>query len=694
MPTVAIVNEKGGTGKTTTAVSLSAALGEMGAKVLLVDLDGQAAASRWLGVEGDSRLADALLAGEGLEPLVEVIPGVSLAPGCGKLDSVAHDLRPTQGGQLRKVLATVAKEYDYTLIDCPPSLGNRLIGNALLAASHAIIPVEASILALDGVGMVLTTLQDIRDGFSHDIKLIAALACRYDGRTRLSRLILQELTRALGGKVFKTIIRETVRMQECPASGKSILEYAPDCSAAADYRALAHELVSGNWITGSSQDWKEQVAYDEAAMPNELRRKAGEIFQAAKPRVIKADEAELDKLAEETQRPAQEEVQPVEEAQPPAPREVLPVEEVQPAKEEMLSVEEGFPRWADPAETGAQEEQRPPATAASFVDLSPDLPEPAGEDPDGSRTPEDSLTLPEVEMAGPPDEGPPDVPGLGLDDAFADELPDDQAVMPVARPVAETHPESPESVVEEALGWADLTGPMAGTQDDPQSQQTKSKLTTTMLATLLVLACVALVGWRIVGGTKAGPQPAAAEDNLAITETVTTSAEDELAPAGPALPEPPAANEASNVPAEVSEVAQAGPDTAVEQQPVVRSDPSPPVEPVQLATDASQPPVDRDRGSGPQEENPAEGAAPAQDDVITYIPSPPGYSLTCVVKAPTGYVAMINGRARWLGQTVNGAKIVDISMKTVEMDLNGKRFVLGIGEHTSYPAKEDDEATE
>jgi len=117
MHTIAIVNEKGGTGKTTTAVNLSAALGGLGQKVLLVDLDGQAASSRWLGVEEDDRLAEALLRGEGLQAIEDVIPGVSLAPASGRLDSVAHELRPTQGGQLRKVLKRLKEPYDLILMD-------------------------------------------------------------------------------------------------------------------------------------------------------------------------------------------------------------------------------------------------------------------------------------------------------------------------------------------------------------------------------------------------------------------------------------------------------------------------------------------------------------------------------------------------------------------------------------------------
>lgn len=278
MQTIAIVNEKGGTGKTTTAVNFSAALGEAGRKVLLVDLDGQAASSRWLGVEENSSFADALCRGEGLEPIPEVVAGVSLAPGSGKLDSVAHDLRPTQGGQLRKLLAGVSG-FDYTVIDCPPSLGNRLIGNALLAATHAIVPVETSILALDGLRILLTTLEDVREGFGHEIILVGVLACRYDPRTKLSRFVVDELKRALPGKVFQTVIRENVRVRECPASGQSILTFAPQCHAAEDYRALAAEFMAlqdeaARPVTHAEGDVQIELTPEEQQAVDEMRQQA------------------------------------------------------------------------------------------------------------------------------------------------------------------------------------------------------------------------------------------------------------------------------------------------------------------------------------------------------------------------------------------------------------------------------------
>ncbi len=277
---IAIVNEKGGTCKTTTSVNLAAALGEAGKQVLLVDLDGQAASSRWVGVEEDNRLAEAMCRGKGLEPIRDVLPGVSLAPASGKLDSVAHDLRPTQGGQLRKVLGELTG-FDFILIDCPPSLGNRLIGNALLAASHVLVPVETSILALDGLKILLTTLDDVREGFDHKIVLAGVLACRYDPRTRLSRLVLAELQRALPGKVFATVIRENVRMRECPASGQSILTFADDSHAAADYRALAKEIIASPqiWLEATDASAAAQSAMGEAV--NSLRTNAAAAVRQA-----------------------------------------------------------------------------------------------------------------------------------------------------------------------------------------------------------------------------------------------------------------------------------------------------------------------------------------------------------------------------------------------------------------------------
>ncbi len=329
MQTIAIVNEKGGTGKTTTSISLAAALGSLGQRILLVDLDGQASTSRWLGVEEDDRLADALLAGEGLVPIENMAPGVSLAPATGKLDSVARDLRPSQGGQLRKVLRQVQDRYDLIIMDCPPSLNNRLIGNALLAATHALVPVETSIMALDGLKILLTTLEDISDGFGHQIVLAGVVACRFDIRTRLSRLVLEELRRALPSKVFNTVIRENVRMRECPASGQSILEFAPGSHAAQDYLALAKEMLDNPDAWQLPATWETEHASD---IDDEAQRCSVDDLRSRAAATVRAGVAK-------TAQP-----KPIAPAETPAPAQVIPApEQAEPSQDSAHNA--GIDRW-------------------------------------------------------------------------------------------------------------------------------------------------------------------------------------------------------------------------------------------------------------------------------------------------------------------------------------------------------------
>ena len=407
MFTLAIVNEKGGTGKTTTAVNLAAALGERGLKVLLVDLDGQAASSRWIGIEDNASFADALWRGSGLEPLPEVMPGVALAPGHGKLDAVAHDLRPTQGGQLRKLLMET-QGFEYVVIDCPPSLGNRLIGNALLAASHAIVPVETSILALDGLKILLTTLEDVREGFGHNIILAGVLACRFDSRTKLSHLVLEELKRALPGKVFNTVIRENVRMRECPASGKSILAYASDCHAAADYRALAEEVVGV--LSGSAGQLGAASVCEPTAAAADSWKEIGQLLSQAVKKISSAAPAEETSAGQ---------------TQPAAPSDSMEKTEGEQLLRELESV--CAPAYPDPSNAA---EQAPSACEVISSALSPQAPM-------GAATAEqpvvvETATMAITEIPQPPMEVAAEVGGtvepvVAAADGPPGELPDDSA---------------------------------------------------------------------------------------------------------------------------------------------------------------------------------------------------------------------------------------------------------------------------
>ena len=241
MHTIAILNEKGGSCKTTTAVNLAAGLARRRRRVLLVDLDGQAAASRWMGVDDDTRLADALQHGRAPEPIADAWPGVDLLPACAALDAVAQRMRPSQAGTLARMLADL-DAYDVAILDSAPGLSSPLTTQAMFAASRALVPCETSILALDGVRIACEALDDLRTGMGHDIALCGVLACRYDRRTRLSADVLAELQRAWPGNVCKTTIRESVRLREAPGAGQSIFDYDPRGHGAEDYAALAAEL--------------------------------------------------------------------------------------------------------------------------------------------------------------------------------------------------------------------------------------------------------------------------------------------------------------------------------------------------------------------------------------------------------------------------------------------------------------------
>jgi chromosome partitioning protein len=709
MQTIAIVNEKGGTGKTTTAVNLAAALGEMGESVLLVDLDGQAASSRWLGVEDDVRLANALLRGGGLEPIGDVAPGLSLAPGSGKLDSVAHDLRPTQGGQLRRVLAEVADQFNYILIDCPPSLGNRLIGNALLASGQAIAPVEPSILALDGLGILLTTLQDIREGFGHNIVLLGALACRYDARTRLSRLVLAELKRALPGRVFNTVIRETVRMQECPASGMSIHRYAPESLAAKDYMALAKELLSKSALSAGMEVSAEDLAKEDELNETEqealhhFRQNAVSMFTTPKktkgPRVEQTETEDQDasrdadwdeQYAEpqDEQEPSPVAVQfdraddnePVEADADDAYGEPIPIavvgaarndsgdEQPEGSADEQAGLEDTRDSSADePAEETQSEPQPvpvdPPAEPATTSLASSKV---FGEDDVVDALYADGAMV-EIEPDYPQSESEELVEAASTSDADAtsDRISGDEAKALAAQAAADRDAE------ERSLAGS----------GDASSGMVRKIMTA---ASPLILVGLLAVGWMALSGSRSTPRTASARVGVTAEGIAPFAAADRpvatLEPVADVAGESPPGAPADAAP-DVEEPASVEPSADEAAPAVAENAPAAPVEPaadsvpavgegtIALAATTTRPAED-------------EAAAPTTQPAIEYIPCPPGYKLTCVMKSPSGFVAMVNGKTTRTGQRIDGATVLDISLKAVEMELDGKRFSLGIGQKT------------
>ena len=245
---VAFASQKGGSGKTSACVNLAAALGEKGRRVLVVDLDPQASASAWLGVKDGGRGLFDVLSGNGnLLDIVEntTAPGVELVPASSWLVGLEKELAGVSGVDIilsRKLERLPAGRWDFLFLDCPPSLG-LLAVSALVAAQEVLVPVEASVLALNGLAQLLHTVEVVRDRLNPGLAVSHILACRVDARTNLSGEVVDRLRDRFGGLVFRAVVRESVRMKEAPSFEKPITLYASTSSGAEDFRAVAAELL-------------------------------------------------------------------------------------------------------------------------------------------------------------------------------------------------------------------------------------------------------------------------------------------------------------------------------------------------------------------------------------------------------------------------------------------------------------------
>lgn len=248
MRTIAVTNQKGGSGKTTTAVNLAAALAEKGRKVLLIDLDPQASASAWLGVSDGGKGLFELLVGNGnLVDLVRDTPftGVSLVPGSNWLIGVEKAMAAEVGAEtvLRQAIQSLPRnKWDLVLLDCPPSLGLMVV-SALVAAQEIVVPVEAHVMALSGLANLIQTVERVRERLNPGLAITTILPCRVDHRKNLSKEVVERLRSRFGDLVPATVIRENVRLAEAPSFEKPITAYSPESSGAVDYRAAAGELL-------------------------------------------------------------------------------------------------------------------------------------------------------------------------------------------------------------------------------------------------------------------------------------------------------------------------------------------------------------------------------------------------------------------------------------------------------------------
>ena len=245
---IAIANQKGGVGKTTTAVNLSAALARLGERVLLIDIDPQGNATSGIGLskkEIKACIYDALINGLPLERII--VPSrwenLFVAPATIQLAGAEIELVPTVSREikLRDALEQVKKDYSMIMIDCPPSLG-LLTLNALTSAGGVLIPIQCEYYALEGLGQLMNTISLVRRHLNENLKIEGVVLTMYDPRTNLSEQVAEEVRDYFKEKVYRTVIPRNVRLSEAPSHGLHILEYDPRSRGAEVYMALAGEV--------------------------------------------------------------------------------------------------------------------------------------------------------------------------------------------------------------------------------------------------------------------------------------------------------------------------------------------------------------------------------------------------------------------------------------------------------------------
>lgn len=246
---VSIVNQKGGVGKTTTAVNLGAYLANMGKFVLLIDIDPQANATSGLGVDHrklENGIYESLIGEIALRDVVRNTnhEGYRLAPATANLSGANIELVNVERREfkLNEILDQVKGHYDYILIDCPPSLGLLTI-NGFTAATRVLIPVQAEYYALEGLGQLLETINLVKENLNPNLDIMGAVITMFDKRTKLSDQVLQELYQYFPNKIFRSVIPRNVRLTEAPSYGKSILEYDPYSKGGRAYERLAREVL-------------------------------------------------------------------------------------------------------------------------------------------------------------------------------------------------------------------------------------------------------------------------------------------------------------------------------------------------------------------------------------------------------------------------------------------------------------------
>ncbi len=249
--TIAIANQKGGVGKTTTAVNLSAALADLGYRVLVVDLDPQGNATTGLGVNARNlqfSIYDVLMRETPMEDCLEAtaIQNLFVAPTTIDLAGAEIELVPAFSRELklRRAIARVSDDFDFIFIDCPPSLGLLTI-NALAAATEVIVPIQCEYFALEGLGQLLRNVNLVQANLNPQLEISAIILTMYDARTKLADQVMKEIRSHFGDRVCRNIVPRSVRLSEAPSFGQPITVFDPTSRGAISYRELAKEVSGG-----------------------------------------------------------------------------------------------------------------------------------------------------------------------------------------------------------------------------------------------------------------------------------------------------------------------------------------------------------------------------------------------------------------------------------------------------------------
>lgn len=246
---ISIVNQKGGVGKTTTAINLGAYLSSLGKFVLIVDLDPQANATSGIGIDHrglGQGLYEAVLGNVRMKDIVQPTShtGLHIAPSTTSLAGLNIELVEMERREfkLRDAMLEIRNDYDFILIDCPPTLGLITL-NGIVAGDEILIPVQAEYYALEGLGQLLETVQLVKERIRPEIDVLGAVITMYDGRTKLSDDVLQELYKYFPNNIFRSVIPRNVRLAEAPSFGRTIVHFDPSSKGAKAYERLAREVI-------------------------------------------------------------------------------------------------------------------------------------------------------------------------------------------------------------------------------------------------------------------------------------------------------------------------------------------------------------------------------------------------------------------------------------------------------------------